>query len=843
MENKKKVLATVSSLGMAFVIGLMIFDGSYHDLNKTAATESDYSISFDKNTNKIGTEAWSSPSTVYSGNGFATTNLGNQVAFEYNSFANPTTVWQLIKGGGYFTNTDKISGMKSITITKTNSSSSFQVFWSDTKTFSDTMSATYDTTSTLTFTCNFSDYSPNYIKVVALGTGVSTITSGSILFSCANQYPTLNLTSNNPTMGSVTGGGTHKIGSDVTLTATPNPGHKFVGWYHGNELLSSSASYAFLMPTCVDNYAVEGRFLANSYNVVVSSEDTDKGSVTGGGSYDCQESVTISSTASSGYTFSGWYSGNTLISSENPYTFAMPYEDIAYVAKYSTNVYTLTLNSSGSGSVTGSGTYSYKASVSLSAAPDTGHSFAGWYDGETLVSSSNPYTFSMPSQDLSYTARFTTNTYAVAITSSELGTNPVGSCVLSGAGNYSYGTNATITATPASGYGFLGWYSGDTLVSSSNPYTFTVPANDVSYVAKYSKKYHVSVASYDESKGTVSGAGDFPYGSDVTVACSFLVGYNKVTWYDDSFSAVSSDRSYTFKMPESDVTLSADFAKELLGNSYYLGKYPQTVVEDSATLGGLATATDTDSDGYLEYNNAEYKKVNASPCTSGYKSTSGNVTFVSGTYYYFKVEPIEWRVLSGVGTFSGLVIAEKILTNSVYYTSTSTRTISASTIYPNNYQYSTLRAMLNGYDGTSYSVGNFSGKGFLDVAFTEDEKALITTTDVNNSAATTGSSTNSYACASTSDKIFSLSYQECSDTEYFSSTTKSQGVLSDYARATGAYMNKDSSYYARGYWWLRSPGADSSSFARSVNSDGHLSIDYVFSASDGVRPSFIVDIS
>jgi hypothetical protein len=92
-------------------------------------------IAFDKSTNKIGTDKFVSPSTVYSGSGFATTGLGNKIGFDYSSFANPTTVWQLIKGGGYFTNTDPISGMKSITLTKSNSASGFQIYWSETKTF------------------------------------------------------------------------------------------------------------------------------------------------------------------------------------------------------------------------------------------------------------------------------------------------------------------------------------------------------------------------------------------------------------------------------------------------------------------------------------------------------------------------------------------------------------------------------------------------------------------------------------------------------------------------------------------------------------------------------------
>ena len=202
-------------------------------------------------------------------------------------------------------------------------------------------------------------------------------------------------------MGSVSGGGIHKIGSSVALAATPNSGYKFVGWYHGTELLSTDASYTFAMPNCVNNYDVEGRFLLNSYNLVLSSEDTAKGSVTGAGSYDYATPVSISAAAENGYTFSGWYSGTTLISSANPYSFTMPYTDLNYVAKFNTNSYKLSLTyDSSKGYVSGTGAYSYGSSVTISATAKSGYSFSGWYDGETLVSSSGSYSFSMKKLDL-----------------------------------------------------------------------------------------------------------------------------------------------------------------------------------------------------------------------------------------------------------------------------------------------------------------------------------------------------------------------------------------------------------------------------------------------------------
>ena len=53
-----------------------------------------------------------------------------------------------------------------------------------------------------------------------------------------------------------------------------------------------------------------------------------------------------------------------------------------------------------------------------------------------------------------------------------------------GAGDYEEGTEATLTATPAEGYEFVNWTSGETEVSTANPFTFTV-TSDTTLVANF----------------------------------------------------------------------------------------------------------------------------------------------------------------------------------------------------------------------------------------------------------------------------------------------------------------------------------------------------------------------
>lgn len=59
----------------------------------------------------------------------------------------------------------------------------------------------------------------------------------------------------------------------------------------------------------------------------------------------------------------------------------------------------------GIASVDGGGTVQRGASATLTATVSEGYTFDGWYDGDTKQSSSNPYTLTMPSANLSLEAR------------------------------------------------------------------------------------------------------------------------------------------------------------------------------------------------------------------------------------------------------------------------------------------------------------------------------------------------------------------------------------------------------------------------------------------------------
>ncbi len=254
------------------------------------------------------------------------------------------------------------------------------------------------------------------------------------------------------------------------------------------------------------------------------------------------------------------------------------------------------------------------------------------------------------------------------------------------------------------------------------------------------------------------------------------------------------------------------------GDYILFGEYPQTIKANGVTVGTTADGRDyyLGSDGYY------YAKVTATPYSSGY-TFSTNATVTSGTVYYFKVEPIKWRILEESGG-TALILCESIIANKRYATSS------------NNYMNSEIRAWLN--------------NEFYNTAFNTLQQELIQITNVDNSVYSTGYSSNPYACANTNDKIFLPSYREMVNTAYgFSSNssdddTARRRLTSDYSRATGAYMDTGTSYYGNGDGWLRSPSYSGSDYARGVDDDGSI-YDYssVRSTPAGVVPALRLRLS
>lgn len=115
------------------------------------------------------------------------------------------------------------------------------------------------------------------------------------------------------TGGTVSGGGTVLDGESITLTATANDGYIFEGWYDDDTKVCTTEE--FVIEDAADDKTYTAKFIKDITYYTISAEvGTDGGgTVSGGGEVAEGESITLTAAANDGYTFEGWYDGDTKV--------------------------------------------------------------------------------------------------------------------------------------------------------------------------------------------------------------------------------------------------------------------------------------------------------------------------------------------------------------------------------------------------------------------------------------------------------------------------------------------------------------------------------------------------
>ena len=216
----------------------------------------------------------------------------------------------------------------------------------------------------------------------------------------AVQNYTINVTSANSSMGTVSGGGTYPQGATVTISASAYNGYHFTQWNDG-----STANPRTITVTSNATYtAYFAQNDAQNYTINVISANPSMGTVSGGGTYPQGATVTISATAYNGYHFTQWNDGSTA----NPRTITVTGNATytAYFAQDEAQTFTINVVSSNQsmGATTGSGTYTAGSTVTIAAVPYTGYYFTQWNDGSTA----NPRTITVTA-NATYVANFAAN--------------------------------------------------------------------------------------------------------------------------------------------------------------------------------------------------------------------------------------------------------------------------------------------------------------------------------------------------------------------------------------------------------------------------------------------------
>lgn len=296
-----------------------------------------------------------------------------------------------------------------------------------------------------------------------------------------------------------------------------------------------------------------------------------------------------------------------------------------------------------------------------------------------------------------------------------------------------------------------------------------------------------------------------------------------------------------------------------VGDIIEFGSYPQSKVTDSSLVSALNKASKKwVSYGYYSgdcsygsmkpgdwmkyadftYNGTKYRAVTFSqyrPYWTDNSTSSGTNQdyngYTTNNIYYFKYEPLKWRVLD---PSTGLVLCESIIdsqaySNTIYSYGTDENGTAywndaEHTHYANDYATSSIRAWLN--------------DDFYNTAFSSSQKASILTSELDNRAYST--SYGEYDSETTYDKVFLLSWSEIQNTAYgfpanTSSSSARQAKGTDYAKCQGLEVDSSNECSIQR---LRSAGSGSDD-ACYVGSDGDLYNPYwyVCRTDYGVRPA------
>ena len=252
------------------------------------------------------------------------------------------------------------------------------------------------------------------------------------------------------------------------------------------------------------------------------------------------------------------------------------------------------------------------------------------------------------------------------------------------------------------------------------------------------------------------------------------------------------------------------------GNYLLWGFCPQTIKADDVTL------TDTvDKRGYiLGSDNCYYAPLTANPdatsLENGIKFSNGK-SIAKGETYYFKVEPLKWKINSYSTGTNPIVQLTSIIDVAPYK-------LSSSGTHPNYYQNSTLHSRYFERDIVNY--------------FALEQQRYVAISEVATTGAHAGISEpaeDDIAYTHVGAYFYTFSVREVSSMSFgFTHETKRQIKATDYAIAKGVLCDGE----GNACWWTRSHASseEKSIYAQMVDFNGNVTPVEIYSANVGVLP-------
>ncbi len=205
-----------------------------------------------------------------------------------------------------------------------------------------------------------------------------------------------------------------------------------------------------------------------------------------------------------------------------------------------------------------------------------------------------------------------------------------------------------------------------------------------------------------------------------------------------------------------------------------------------------------------EIDGIRYLRMNRDDAVTSTSDQAGHYRWKDAEeWHYFRFDPIRWRVI-GLEDEKACLMADKLMDCQPWNAVTG----------PVAWENSTVRSWLNGFSDSENVAGiDYQGKGFLDIAFSDSERAAILKTTVENKP---NSRYQTDCGKDTEDFVFLLSNSEV----YESETAARNGFYAHsgkddpskrfrstmYAKCRGAWWSSVDNYKGNSFWFMRTNG-------------------------------------
>ena len=405
-----------------------------------------------------------------------------------------------------------------VTLAEAASTGSTFTGWSGACTGTGPCSVTMDAAKSVTATFALNTYT---LSVAKAGTGSGTVTSTPVGISCGADCSEV-----------------YSHGMVIMLSQTPTTGSTFAGW---SGACTGTGTCTVTMNAAK---AVTATYTLNTYTLTASA--VGNGTITSSPAgiscgADCTEvynhgtSVTLSQSAGTGSTFSGW-SGACTGTGACVVTMDMAR---SVTATFTLNTYTLTASKLGTGTGTVTSTpagiscgadctelYNHGTVVMLSQTAGTGSTFAGWGGGVCSGTGACMVTMDMAR---TVTATFTLNTYTLTVSpggtgSGTVSSSPAGiSCGADCTEVYNHGTVVMLSQTTTTGSTFAGWGGG--VCSGTGTCMVTMDMARTVTATFTLNTYTLTVSPAGTGSGTVTSS---PAGISCGADCTEVYGHGTV---------------------------------------------------------------------------------------------------------------------------------------------------------------------------------------------------------------------------------------------------------------------------------------------------------------------------